>query len=633
MIQAEQLQLIRGQKTLLNDSKFTIFPGQRVGLVGANGTGKSSLFALLRGELKEDMGTLKIPSSWTIASVAQETPALNTDALEYVIQGDQEYIRTREQLEVAEQEENGELIGQLHARLDTIGGYQIEARAASLLNGLGFSPKQNSQPVKSFSGGWRMRLNLAQALIARSDLLLLDEPTNHLDLDTIVWLESWLKLFQGTVIVISHDRDFLDGIVTHILHIEQQKIFSYQGDYTSFQRQRSERISQQQAQYDKEQEQRAHLQSFVDRFRAKASKAKQAQSRLKALEKLTATAPLDNDIQYDLSFPQPEKLPNPLIQLDKAKAGYGETVILEQIHLNLVPGSRIGLLGRNGAGKSTLTKLLAGDLQPLTGSREVNQGLVIGYFAQHQLETLDLEASAATHIQRLDTKASEQSIRDYLGRFGFKGERAFEPVAPLSGGEKARLVLALLVYQKPNLLLLDEPTNHLDLDMREALVAALQEFEGAIVVVSHDRHFLRTTVDEYYLVHDKRVSAFKGDLDDYSVWLQDHQKGIAPSANASMSSFSEKDTNRKVQRQAAAAQREQLKPIKNKLKSVEKVMEKTQAELESINEVLGASDLYQTASPEELSAYFKQQSELEGQLALYEEQWLELEEKLQAAQH
>ncbi|RTE86438.1 MULTISPECIES: ATP-binding cassette domain-containing protein [Gammaproteobacteria] len=626
MIQAEQLQLIRGHKTLLNDTKFTIFPGQRVGLVGANGTGKSSLFALLKGELKEDDGTLNLPATWRIASVAQETPALEVSAKDYVIQGDQEYIQTRHALELAEHNNDGEQIGQLHAKLDAIGGYQIEARAASLLDGLGFTPDQIQHSVKSFSGGWRMRLNLAQALIARSDLLLLDEPTNHLDLDTIVWLESWLKVFPGTVIVISHDRDFLDGIVTHILHIEQQQIFAYQGDYTSFQRQRSERISQQHQQYQKEQEKRAHLQSFVDRFRAKASKAKQAQSRLKALEKLTATAPIDASVSYDLSFPKPLKLPNPLIHLEKVQAGYGDTVILHDIHFNLVPGSRIGLLGRNGAGKSTLTKLLAGELQPLQGEREVNQGLVIGYFAQHQLETLDLEGSAALHIQRIDPKASDQAIRDYLGRFGFKGDRAFEPVGPFSGGEKARLVLAMLVYQRPNLLLLDEPTNHLDLDMREALVAALQEFEGAIVVVSHDRHFLRTTVDDYYLVNQGQVSAFKGDLDDYSTWLQDN-----PLLFSNSKAEEKSDTNKKAQRQAAAVKRQQLKPLKDKLKKVEKDMESTQAKLDTVNEVLSASDLYQTASPEALSEHFKQQSELENQLALLEEQWLELEEQVQAA--
>ena len=558
MIQAENLQLLRGHKMLLQNSKFTIFPGQRVGLVGANGTGKSSLFALIRGELREDQGSLQVPSQWRIASVAQETPALDTPAQDYVIEGDTEYLAVAETLAKAEAAENGERIAQLHERLDTISGYQVAARAATLLHGLGFTPEQIRQPVRSFSGGWRMRLNLAQALIARADLLLLDEPTNHLDLDTIVWLESWLKQFQGTVMVISHDRDFLDGIVTHILHIEQQQVFSYQGDYTSFQRQRSERIAQQRQQFEKEQEKRTHLQSFVDRFRAKASKAKQAQSRLKALEKLTATAPLDASVNYDLSFPEPNKLPNPLIQLEHVQAGYGSAIILENIQFNLVPGSRIGLLGRNGAGKSTLTKLLAGELTPLTGSREASQGLVIGYFAQHQLETLDPKASAAVHIQRLDEKASEQAIRDYLGRFGFQGDRAFEPVAPFSGGEKARLVLALLVYQKPNLLLLDEPTNHLDLDMREALVTALQEFAGAIVVVSHDRHFLRTTVDEYYLVHDHQVVQFKGDLDDYSLWLQENTVNLKGSSER----VTKPSDNKKAQRQAAAAGRvKQLKPL------------------------------------------------------------------------
>ncbi len=622
MIKAENLSFMRGSKLLLTSAQFTIFPGQRVGLVGANGTGKSSLFALIRGELKQDHGELSIPKAWRIASVAQETPALDTPARDYVIAGDTEYMAIQANLVKAEADNDGNAIALLHGQLDTIGGYQIEARASALLAGLGFTTAQLTQPVKSFSGGWRMRLNLAQALIARADLLLLDEPTNHLDLDTIIWLESWLVRFEGTVMIISHDRDFLDGVITHTIHIEQGTIHCYNGNYSSFQRQRIERRAQAQQQFNKEQDQRAHLQSFVDRFRAKASKAKQAQSRLKALEKLTATAPLDESVHYDLSFPKPHKLPNPLIKLDQVQAGYGDTVILKAIQFNLVPGSRIGLLGRNGAGKSTLTKLLAGEIQPLQGEREVSAGLAIGYFAQHQLDTLRLDESAMAHLLRLDPKASEQSFRDYLGRFGFKGDRAFEAVAPFSGGEKARLVLAMLIYQRPNLLLLDEPTNHLDLDMREALVMALQEFSGAMVVVSHDRHFLRATVDDYYLVADSKVEPFPGDLEDYSQWLNEQTSSFED--KNSRSQTDNKDA-RKLQRQAAAAQRQQLKPLRNKIKKAEQAMQSAEAALGVLNKTLADPDVYQHKPADELKTLFQQQGQLQSKLNSLEAEWLELE--------
>lgn len=637
MIKAENLSLMRGSKQLLTEAQFTIFPGQRVGLVGANGTGKSSLFALLRGELKQDQGELNLPKSWRIASVAQETPALNTPARDYVIAGDTEYIAIQTALQQAEAEQDGHRIAHLHSQLDTIGGYQIEARAATLLAGLGFTPEQLLQPVQDFSGGWRMRLNLAQALIARADLLLLDEPTNHLDLDTIIWLESWLLRYAGTVLIISHDRDFLDGVITHTIHIEQGTTHSYQGNYSSFQRQRTERRSQAQHTYNKEQEQRAHLQSFIDRFRAKASKAKQAQSRLKSLEKLTATAPLDDSVRYDLTFPPPDKLPTPLIQLEQAQAGYGEQVILQAIQFNLVPGSRIGLLGRNGAGKSTLTKLLAGELAPLQGTREASAGLAIGYFAQHQLDTLHLDDSALNHLTRLNPTASEQSLRDYLGRFGFQGDRAFEAIAPFSGGEKARLVLALLIYQRPNLLLLDEPTNHLDLDMREALIAALQEYSGAMVVVSHDRHFLRATVDDYYLVAHQQVEPFNGDLDDYSRWLHEEQNtnhgAVRATSSASFtatpsaisSTTQAAPDQRRQQRQAAALQRQQLKPLRDKIKQTEQTLQQNEAALAQLNEQLADSDLYQRTSADELNRLFQEQAKLQQECERLETTWLELE--------
>lgn len=632
MIQADGLSLIRGGQHLLTNAQFTIFPGHRVGLVGANGAGKSSLFALFRGELKEDAGQLNIPSSWRIASVAQETPALSTPARDYVIQGDTEYTQIQAALDAAEKSDDGEAIARCHGKLDAIGGYQIQARAAQLLIGLGFTQAQLEHPVQSFSGGWRMRLNLAQALIARADLLLLDEPTNHLDLDAIVWLENWLKRFEGTSIVISHDREFLDGVVNHIIHIEQQTTQQYSGDYSSFQRQRSERRAQQQQVFEKEQAQRAHLQKFVDRFRAKASKAKQAQSRLKALEKLTSTAPLGDQEPFDLSFPEPKKLPNPLIQLDHIQAGYGDITILRKVQLNLVPGSRIGLLGRNGAGKSTLMKLLAGELAPQSGERAANPGLAIGYFAQHQLDTLQLDATPLTHLQRIDPKASEQSLRNFLGRFGFSGDRAYEPVGPFSGGEKARLVLALLIYQQPNLLLLDEPTNHLDLDMREALVMALQEFSGAMVIVSHDRHFLRATVDDYYLVAHGDVEPFPGDLDAYSQWLNEQLKQSQQSSPAATDNDETEHSSqsRKAQRQAAAQHRQALKPLRDRLRKAEQQMSTLSTALADVETALADPDLYQGDKKDTLTELLKRQGELKSQLDQAEADWLDVSEQLEA---
>lgn len=633
MIQADALGLIRGGKQLLSDSHFTIFPGQRVGLVGANGSGKSSLFALLRGELKEDAGHLRMPSAWRIASVAQETPALDSSAIDYVISGDKEYVQLQNSLRNAEQGDDGEAIARLHGLIDAIGGYQIEPRAASLLSGLGFSQAQLQAPVHSFSGGWRMRLNLAQALIARSDLLLLDEPTNHLDLDAIYWLESWLLRYEGTLILISHDRDFLDGVVTHIIHIERQQTQSYSGNYTSFQRQRTEKLAQQRQEFDKQEAQRAHLQKFVDRFKAQATKAKQAQSRVKALERLTATAPLEDSAPFQFQFRAPSKLPNPLIEMEKLKAGYGDTTILQNIHLNLVPGSRIGLLGHNGAGKSTLMKLLAGEIEPLAGERRVSSGLAIGYFAQHQLETLTPTESPMAHVQRLDAKAGEQELRDYLGSFGFKGDDAFAPCGPMSGGEKARLVLALVVYQRPNLLLLDEPTNHLDLDIREALMRALQEFSGAMVIVSHDRHFLRATVDDFYLVANQEVSAFPGDLSDYQTWVEDERQQVRQEQReASLGQAADDRLSKKEQRQQAADQRKQLKPLRDKIKKAESQMQQAEKELASLHQALSDGGLYETSRKAELTDLLKAQAHWQGQLDEAEATWLELSENLENLQ-
>ncbi len=630
MINIRAMTLMRGGKILLENADITIFPGHHVGLVGRNGTGKSSLFALLRDEIQVEQGNCDVPAAWRIASVKQETPALEQAAVDYVLDGDTELRDLEAQLAQAERDQDGHGIGSLHDKIGAIGGYEAHARAASLLHGLGFTAAQINHPVKSFSGGWRMRLNLAQALIARADLLLLDEPTNHLDVDAIFWLESWLQRFPGTLIVISHDRDFLDAIAQQIVLIEHQTATSYNGNFSSFEHQQAEQLAQQQAQFEKEQAQKKHLQSYIDRFRYKASKAKQAQSRIKALERLQASAPLRAASGFNFSFKPPAQLPNPLLSMEKVQAGYGDSVVLKDIKFNLVPGSRIGLLGRNGAGKSTLVKLLAGELQPQSGIIELNPGISLGYFAQHQLELLDVTATPLQHIQRLDANATEQQLRDFVGGFGFSGDQATSLVAPMSGGEKARLVLAMIVYQKPNMLLLDEPTNHLDSTMREALVYALQDFAGAMVIVSHDRHLLRTTVDEFYLVADQQVQPFAGDLDAYHQWLQEQ---------ASITKASSKDTDttatrvdRRTEKREAAELRRVLKPLKDRVKKAEQQVADVEAKLELINEQLADNDLYDAARKDELTQLLKQQAELQQQLQQAEDEWMGAEDALQEAE-
>ncbi|WP_300582412.1 ATP-binding cassette domain-containing protein, partial [uncultured Pseudoalteromonas sp.] len=580
-----------------------------------------------------DAGECQIPKDWSIASVKQETPALEISALDYVLQGHPEYYALRIALREAEQNNDGDAQAKAHIGLEHIQGYSIEAKAGELLHGLGFSNEQIDNPVSAFSGGWRMRLNLAQALIRDADLLLLDEPTNHLDLDAVYWLERFLRVYTGTLVLISHDREFLDAVVDQIWHIDAQKINVYKGNYSQFERQKAERLLQQQAMFEKQQEQIAHLEKFITRFKAKASKAKQAQSRVKALERMEKLAPAHVDSPFDFEFAEPTALPNPLMTLDQAKAGYGDTTILHSIKLNLVPGSRIALLGRNGAGKSTLIKLLAGDLQPQAGEVFQHQGLNIGYFAQHQLESLDLKASAVTHLQRLNPQAPEQSLRDFLGGFAFFGDKALEPVAPFSGGEKARLVLAMLVYQKPNLLLLDEPTNHLDLEMRHALVMALQGFEGAMVTVSHDRHMLKNTADEYYLVDNGEVTQFGYDLDAYYQWLLNANKEAAksPEDNAPKAHSS---VNRKEQKRLEAEFRKSVQPLKKQIEKLEKQLDKYSTELGEIENALADNDLYSDENKAKLTELLAKQASLTPKLNDVEEELLmaleELEEKEQA---
>jgi ATP-binding cassette subfamily F protein 3 len=629
MIVFSSLQIRRGTNVLLDNASATINPGQKVGLVGKNGCGKSTLISLLKGEMSADAGNLTFPSNWALAWVNQETPALDEPAIEYVIDGDREFRQLEAQLQQANERDDGHAIATLHGKLDAINAWTIPARAASLLSGLGFTQNQLQQPVKSFSGGWRMRLNLAQALICRSDLLLLDEPTNHLDLDAVIWLEKWLKSYTGTLVLISHDRDFLDPIVDKIMHIEQQSLNEYTGNYSSFERQRATKLSQQQALFESQQEKVAHLQSYIDRFRAQATKAKQAQSRIKMLERMELIAPAHVDNPFHFSFRSPESLPDPLLRMEKVSAGYGDTTILESIKLNLVPGSRIGLLGRNGAGKSTLIKLLAGTMPPLQGDIGLAKGVKLGYFAQHQLEFLRAEDSPLQHLVRLANKETEQQLRDYLGGFGFHGDKVTDPTGRFSGGEKARLVLALIVWQRPNLLLLDEPTNHLDLDMRQALTEALIDFEGAMVVVSHDRHLLRSTTDDLYLVHGGKVEQFDGDLEDYQQWLVDIQRQEsqqdAPAKDGGVNSAQ----SRKDQKRREADFRNQTQPLRKQITKLEAQMEKLSTELASIEERLADSAIYDNSRKAELTECLQQQTKVKSALEETEMTWLDAQEQLE----
>ena len=631
MITFSDIQLLRGGKPLLDQASATFHPGDKIGLVGKNGCGKSTLFALIKDELSIDAGSFSKPAHWEMAWVAQETPALERTAIEYVIDGDREYRGLEDQLEKAEQADNGTLVAEIHGKIETIGGYSIKARAAELLDGLGFRQEQMTWNLTQFSGGWRMRLNLAQALLCRSDLLLLDEPTNHLDLDAVMWLERWLQNYPGTLVLISHDRDFLDPIVNRIVHVENQQLNEYTGNYSSFETQRAQKLILQQAMFQKQQKQMSHMQSYIDRFRYKASKARQAQSRIKALEKMEQVLPAQFDNPFSFEFREPDALPNPIMMMDEVSAGYDDNLILEKIRLNLVPCSRIGLLGRNGAGKSTLIKLLSGELKQQGGELSYSQGVKMGYFAQHQLETLHPEETPLQHMMQIAPKHTEQQLRDYLGSFGFQGEKALDKVAPFSGGEKARLVLALLVWQKPNLLLLDEPTNHLDLDMRQALTFALQTFEGAMVIVSHDRYLLRATTDDLYLVHDRQVAPFDGDLSDYYKWLTEQQKverkeaqALAPAKDGANSAAAKKEQKRKE-----AEFRKLTAPLRKKLTQFEKQMDKLTLSLEEAEQELSDTSLYEAENKAKLNKVLALQASSKSQLEEVEMDWMSTQEELE----
>ena len=629
MINLHGVSLQRGGRELLHNADCRIFPGHKVGIIGANGCGKSTLFKLLLGQLESDGGRVEVPAGWRIAHMAQEVAASGQTALDYVLDGDAELRRLQRELQQAEEGSDGRQLAELHERLAAIDGYSGPARAAQLLDGLGFSHADQQRPVKSFSGGWRIRLNLGRALMCPADLMLLDEPTNHLDLDATLWLEQWLQRFPGTLLIISHDRDFLDAVVDGIVSFEQQQLVLYSGNYSAFERTRAERLAQQQAQYEKQQSERAHMEDFVRRFRAKATKARQAQSRLKALERMATIAPAHVDSPFRFTLPAADKTSDPLIDLRDADIGYGDKVVVRRVQLGIQPGRRIGLLGPNGAGKSSLIKTLAGELAPLGGERQCGEHLAIGYFAQHQLEALDGNASPLLHLQRLTPDASEQSLRDFLGGYGFAGDRVFEHVQGFSGGEKARLALAILAWQKPNLLLLDEPTNHLDLEMRHALTLALAEFPGAVVLVSHDRHLLANTADEFILVADGRAEPYAGDLEDYKQWLLAFRRN--EKAEEKTAAADKPAEDRKTQRRAAAALREQLKPLTNKLKNVEQQMAQAEKKLAELETRLADESLYSGGRQEEITSLNREQSQQREALEELEMQWLEISERLETA--
>jgi len=608
---------------------MTLHTGHKAGLIGANGAGKSSLFALLRGELSPDGGDCHLPADWRIAHMRQEVDTLDRVAVDYVLDGDVRLRRVQAALAEAEQAHDGTALARLHSELDSADGYTADARARKLLAGLGFTNEQMDRRVGDFSGGWRMRLNLAQALMCPSDLLLLDEPTNHLDLDAILWLEDWLKGYPGTLLLISHDRDFLDAVVDHVLHVEQRKLNLYKGGYSAFERTRAERLAQQQQAYEKQQAQRAHMEKYIARFKAQATKARQAQSRIKALERMEELSAAHVDSPFDFVFRESQKISSPLLSLSEGRLGYGDKAILEKVKLQLVPGARIGLLGPNGAGKSTLIKNLAGELEPLSGRLVRGENLAVGYFAQHQLDSLDDKASPLLHLQRIAPTEREQTLRDFLGGFDFHGDRVDEPVVNFSGGEKARLALSLIAWERPNLLLLDEPTNHLDLEMRLALTMALQEFAGAVVVVSHDRHLLKSTTDDFLLVADGKVEPFDGDLDDYSRWLVEYRQRNAPVSSAVTNPDK---TDKKATRQAAAALRQQLAPHKKTADKLEAELNQVHAQLAEIETALGDGGLYEAARKDELRELLARQTALKQREGDLEDAWMQALETLETMQ-
>ncbi|MDG1307610.1 MAG: ATP-binding cassette domain-containing protein [Porticoccaceae bacterium] len=625
MISLSNIELRRGIKLLLHDAEMVVHPGQHIGIIGGNGTGKSSLFKLLLGQVTADAGELFIPKDWRIAHMAQELARSERSAVDYVLDGDPELRKIEAAIEKALASDDHDRLAIEYENMEMANGFNAHSRAEQLLHGLGFHQSEVNRPVNSFSGGWRIRLNLAQSLMCSSDLLLLDEPTNHLDLDATLWLEQWLKSYSGTLLIISHDRDFVDNVVDRIVHLEHQKTNCYKGNYSTFERVRSERLALQQASYEKQQKRRKDVEDFVARFRYKASKAKQAQSRLKELQRMEDSVPAHVDSPFYFNFPPPKKANGALVNISQATLGHGNKTILSHVNVDLHPGSRIGLLGPNGAGKSTLINSLTGDLCLISGVRVYGENLKIGYFAQHQLEVLDLQASPFLHIQRISPEATEQEIRNFLGGFDFHNDKALDPIKDFSGGEKARVSLAMIVWQKPNLLLLDEPTNHLDLEMRHALTMALQGYEGALVVISHDRHLLRNTVDEFYLVAEGAVREFDGDLNDYQKWLKNYSRisdAIKPTAI-------EVSVDKKLSRQESAEKRKKLEPITKKIKIIEAEIESLQQTLAVVEITLSDSSIYNEGNKTLLKDTLSQQANIKKSILNSEDRWLELQGEIE----
>ncbi|HEY6457520.1 MAG TPA: ATP-binding cassette domain-containing protein [Steroidobacteraceae bacterium] len=627
MLNFTDVTLRRGPRVLFAAATFGLFRGEKVGITGENGSGKSSLLGMVRGDLHPDSGSFEMPPGLALAHVSQELVATDRAALEFILDGDGELRALERAMVAAEAAGEGVRIAELHARYAAIGGYDARSRAARLMHGLGFTSADETRPVCAFSGGWRVRLNVVQALMCRSDLLLLDEPTNHLDLDAIVWLERWLVDYPGTLLLIAHDREFLDRICDRVVNIEHGKARAYRGNYSAFEEQRAAELAEQSALFSRQQQQIQHMEAFVTRFRAQATKARQAQSRLKALERMRRIAPAHVDSPFDFEFRQPDKLPRPLLALENQWAAYGERVVLQRVDLTIAPGARIALLGRNGAGKSTLVKLLAGELAAVSGTRTEARDLALGYFAQHQLEQLAADDSPLGNLKRLGgalaRRATEQELRDSLAGFGFVGERVFAPVAPFSGGEKARLMLAVVTFRRPNLLLLDEPTNHLDLEMRQALAVALQDYAGAVILVSHDRHLLRTVADEFYVVHGGRVQPFDGDLEDYAQWLAAQASAAAPSSADSADA-------RRQRRRDDAQRRAALSPLKAQLVKLEKQLDTLAGETQQVQAALTAPELYADGAKARLRQLLDKQLQLARDTERTESLWLAGGEQLEA---
>jgi len=642
MITLKNVTLRRGTKVLLDSVSTTIHPGERVGLVGRNGAGKSTLFALLNGTLHEDAGDFYLPAQWRLAQVAQNMPETHEPATAFVLDGDTRLQALQLALEQAEQAGDGMAIAQTHTDLADAGAHDATARAQSLLLGLGFQSGQLTQPVNSFSGGWRMRLQLARALMCPSDLLLLDEPTNHLDLDALVWLEGWLGRYEGTLMVISHDREFLDAVTRTTLHIENACLTRYGGNYSQFETLRAQQLALQQSSWERQQAKIAHLQQFIDRFKAKATKARQAQSRVKALERMEKIAPILADAEFTFTFKEPANLPNPMLALSDAAFGYigenGEnTNILQNVNRTVLAGQRIGILGANGQGKSTLVKTIARTMRPLAGRITEGKGLSIGYFAQQELDVLHGADNPLAHMIRLARELSidarEQELRNFLGSFNFSGDMVQQNVGSMSGGEKARLVLAMIVWQRPNLLLLDEPTNHLDLATREALSVALNEFEGTVMLVSHDRALLRAVCDEFWLVGRGQVAPFDGDLDDYQRYLLEEAKRLRESArtanpdnNTQSAASNPRDAKQQRRESAQARQQlaEQTRPLRREIDKIDQRL----AEL-ATEKALCENQLMQPLAPEAIADYGRRLKACNDECDALEERWLEVSEQLE----